>query len=918
MVTYYRLLNQEIKMNQSSSSSDQNKMRVLLSSSFAEMRKVQRKADLPQILDKERTLSIQNTLDTYKEENENLRQELLLLQQKNQEGSDIEKQNQLINIFKSKANNFLEVFNEFYKAFIEQENTQINQISQTLDRYKFQIQQINELIPGISNDADLQSKESKILQLQKDIINLQSQSQTINSLNTQYTEENNELKDLLRSAENTNNLNNDLINELKAELNEKNQLIESLQQQNQEKDEKIQSMQAKSSQSSLNQDYDDSGSFNFTMQDINSSLTDSNSQKNIEILNSKIDQLQSIINEKDTIIANLNKMLNESQNEKTSLLSSIQQKDFEISKIKTNSIDNRSATLLQQKLDEITRENQIKDEEINSLKHQISISASAYRDDQIKSLSSHVVSLADENTQLKEEIQKVQNSNRNYLEKIQNLQDAKSLLSNTNLDLNARIDDLEARLNQSQKNATSNTSNNQSNEIQKMKELFERNKEQDNQKINSLLKQVQETLNYSEKVKNDLISVRKENAQLQSQIQLFETNLRSTQFTNSILEKKIKTAEESNNQKEMLIQQLTDSKKDLKQRYEELIESNVNLKNQFDQSNKRISSILGCRPDINEILRNLTSTFEKLIDLQSAVVFNNDAKKEIDYLRQANLNLNNRLKKKEEINQSNLSKIKMCIDGNDSSDVVKKITDDFRELNTEYSNLIEEHKKLQDQMFLSESAFKEIESKLIDQKKINEELLKKSEKIDLYEFVTSHFIDFLSSLSSSLISPLIQDSFVHKKRLSAVDNLRVQLKKKNFSIDRVIDPWDNFCSVVHESFVFDPIEGVKSNIDHVMYTIDNKMGLIFQRINENKQRIDKLAGKKTSVDTNATNTNIGSSKIKTGLSLYQRSLRDPDLFTKTPAALRERLARTPIMKSNPLARDSPNNILEPKIEHTFM
>lgn len=892
-------------MNTDLSSNDHSKLKTytgLVISTINENKKLRSNIDIPQLIDKERTFAIQNTLNKQDEEIKNLRQEnqILLSQYQNQNNNEkiINEQKQFLNNFKSNANTFLEHFNEFHKAFKDQEDAKINQISQIINKCEYQITKLRSFIQNFSNSTDLQSKENQILQLQKDVFDLQTQNQAIH---TEFTKANDELKNLLQSAETNNNVNNSLINELKRQIDEKDQTILSLQNQNHEKDSKIQNLQ-----SLVNQDYDESESFNFTAHSSNSPFSGSLSHKTIETLNSKIDELKASLNEKDLYIQ---KALNDFQNEKNSLLFQIQQKDFQINELKSKSIDNQSISLLKGKIEEITKDNQIKDDEISSLKHQLSISNSNYKEDHFKSLSSQLLSISEENLKLKEDIQYLHNSNQKYLDQIKNLQDSKSLLNNTNLDLNARIDDLEAKLSQAQ-NQIQNISPNQSTEIQEMQKLHE----QDDQKIKSLINQVQETFRHSEKVKNELTLVQKENEQLQNQNLINETNLKSVQFSNSLLEKKLKNQEEISNQKDITIQQLTDSKNELNERYEKLTELHINLKQQFEQSNKKFSIILGCPPDINEIAKQLTSSIEKLADLQSAVAINNESKKEIAYLRQINDDLSNQLQRKEEIIQSTLGKINLCRDGKES-EVVKKFNQDFSELNTEYSNLIEEHKKLKNQLFFSDSKYKEIESKLIDQQKINEELLKKEEKIELYEFVTSHFIDLLSSLSSSLISPLIQVSPVHKRRLSAVYDLRVQLKKKNFSSDQIIPTWESFCSAIQESFSFDPFESIKSNVDRLDFIIKTKMNLIGQKINENQQKMDQIV-KNSSVLKYQT---VRSSRKKPILSVYEKSLKSPLELSGSSYTPREKFSlNTPLTKVNPLARKEPQNSFEPKIETSFL
>lgn len=894
-----------------STSSDQSKVKAysgLLISSIKDNQKLRSNINIPQLIDKERTLAVQNTLDAQAEEIKNLRQEnqIILSQQQNQDKNENNTNDlQFLNSFASKTNIFLEHFDEFLKAFKEQEDLKINSISQQINKYKFKLTGIIQNFPNLT---DLQSKENQLLQLQKNIVDLQKQNDTVNSINSQLVKTNNELKSLLQNAEYSNSSNSNLINELQKQVNEKDELIITLQRQNQEKDEKISSFrnsQTKSSPSLINQEYDDSESFNFTAHDSNP-LVDSTSQKTIETLNAQIDQLKANLNEKDDYIQ---KVLSESQNEKSSLLLQIQQKNLEIDGLKSSSIDNRSILLLNQKIDEITKENQLKDDEINSLKQQIS--TAKYRDDQIKSLSTHVVSLADENSQLKEEIQNAQNLNQRFKEQIKTLQESKSLLNSANLDLNAKIDDLEVKLSQYQNQAQSPVKT-QTNEIQEMKELLEK----DNQKIKSLVKQVQDAFDHNEKIKNELISAQQENAELQNQNQINETQMKSIQFSNSRLESKLKNQEEINNQKDIAIQQLTDSNNELNERYEKLVDSHVTLKQQFEQSNINFSKILGCSPEINEITKQLTSCIERLKELQSSVVVNNDAKKEIAYLRQYSEHLNNQLKKKEEIIQSTLGTINLCRDGKES-EVVKKYSQDFSELNSEYSNLIEEHKKLQNQMFLADSKYKEIESRLIDQQKINQELNRKAERIELYEFVTTHFIDFLSILSSSLISPLIQVSPVHKKRLSAVDNLRVQLKKKNFSSDRIIPSWDNFCSVIQESFAFDPVESINTNIGRIDYVIKTKMNLICKKIAENQKQIEQISNKSLFLKSNEAYI-VKRSKKKPLLSLYEKSMKSPLDHSGSPYIHREKLSsKTPIVRANPLARKDPQNTFEPRIDTSF-
>lgn len=866
----------------STSPSDQSKIKTysaLLSSSFSEMKKLMCNNDLPQILDRERSISLQNTLNAQAEEINNLQQEnkILLSQQNDQleQNHQKDEQSKFLNIFITKANTFLERYNEFIKVIIEKEDEKILQI---MNKYKLQIQRINNFLQTVHNNAGMQAKDNQIIQLQRNINELQVQNSTINSLNLQLTQKNSDLQISLQNAENNNSINNNLINQLNKQVAEKNELINSLQHQNQEKDNQIIAFQKNfntqnlSNTQSSNPDSEYSESFNFTIQDNNSSLPDTNNQKAIDTLNLKIDQLQNSINEKKLMIKDLNQIIDDSKAEKDLLLSQIQQKDNEINKLRINSIDSKSVVLLKQKIEEMTKENQYKDNEISNLQHQIQISSSSLKDDQIQSLSLHVHSLADENSKLKEDIQSIQNSNNLFLEQIKNLQESKSSLNNINLDLNAKIDELETRLNQAQ-----STISPPSNEIQEMKELLAKNSERDSQKIKSLLQQVKDTLEHSERVKNELKSVQNENAKLQNQIQTIEARMKSIQFTNSQLQNKLKNSDETINQKELIIQQLSNSKDELNQRYEELIETHISLKNQFEQLNKTFSTILGCSPDPQEISRQLTDSIEKLANLQYSVVSNNEIKKEVELLRRQNNDLNNRLIKKEEILQSTLN---LCQDGKES-EVVKKMKENFTDLNQEHSKLIEEHKQLQRKMFLSESSYKEIESKLIDQKNINEELMKKSEQIELYEFVTSHFIELLSDLSKALITPTYSISELHQKRSLSVDNLLAQLKKRHFSSDEAISYWNSFSTVVQESLVFDPTEEITSF--------------------SNQKPKSPL-----------------SSSHKPSIPLYHRLNQSESSMTPTQSNLNiDRLSPNIITRTNPLARDSPSTNFEPSININF-
>ncbi|OHT02277.1 hypothetical protein TRFO_30644 [Tritrichomonas foetus] len=887
-------------------------------SSLMEMRDLLSRLDIPQIIDNERSTAIQTALDAQAEEIEILRKEnqILSLSQQNQ-NSGFSKE-----IFKK----FYSRFELFIDHFCHEEFEKMQKIKLVIDNCHQNIQNFN--------NVKSSEYQKEISNLQNEILLLRSQSeknnnhtemiQQINDLTSKLSKQTNEYNENMKIMKKAIEEKDSVINKMTTEMLSAKSYIEQLENQNKTNEDLLKEKNHQITLSLQNLGESDNKNNAFYEDIINkmkneSKKNEENYQNEINRIKQQLEerqnefekaeiQFQSSLNEKEEQLKNLL----DSQN---NLINQINKKQAEIIELKKQPAQNDQTQKLQDQILEYEKQIQTKEDLINSindqaeskenqlklkeiqistLQRQLETSLSQDKDVQIQKLMDQTVQLNKEkntlltqNIDLKEEISNLKIS-------CKKLEESKSLLSDANLQLNTRIEELEESL-----STTHNSENlGDDNQITKLKDSIEQTRIKHAQQVKLLTEQIKSTIQTSDFVKEQYSKAQSENIELEKKLINATSSLNTLKISYSMAEHKIKSLEELNTHQETIIQKLTQSKEDVNSQYNELFQTYQDKNSQLERLNRIHTQFFNCEP--SEVTNKLHELMEKISDLQHQSLSNSDLKREITLLRKNNSELQAQIQKKDEQLRSTLKKINLCREGKES-EIVQQFRDDFSVLHSEYSKLIYEHQELKGKLFASENSFKEIQSKLIDQEKSYDELVKKTEKFDLYEFITQGLIDFLSSLSSNLISSLIHSSII-QERLTSVDSLLVQLNKKHFSHIQIEKPWSSFCQKIYTSMMFDPVSSVETHSQKLIEIIEYNLTIINQKTEKNESKMNSIIEKLPQ-----TIEPRHQSSTKTRQSLYERSLKSDvkgNGHYATPSFK--------IKNNNPFARNAPSTTREPK------
>ena len=640
-------------------------------------------------------------------------------------------------------------------------------------------------------------------------------------------------------------------------------------------------------------------------------------KKMIQDQDSEIQKFQEELLKKNELILKLQNELNQFKKNSTSTISTSPIDNNEFQKV------NKELSEYKIKVEEMKKESidyvkQIdnKNAEIDSLKHLLSDSISNDKDIAINNLYKQIEKLNNTNQSLTENINVIK-SQKEALEK------SKSQLNDTNLSLLGKIEELESYIsshpNQENINDTNSLQKAES-QVKQLQESIEKMKTQHSQQVYVLNNQIKETFKHSEDIKNQLVESNRQKSELERKLHSITSQFTVLQLNYNLNEKKLQDIENHYNHQDSMVKDLIQSKDSLNLNLTEIIKQFGNLKSRFNRICSTISRFFDIEisesddvDDLDKITEKLHETMSKLSDSQHHTLINAQLERELKLVRQANDDLRIQKKKTEERLQSALERIQIITnqsaDGSDiGSEIIKKLSEDFRLLNNEYTKLIEEHNQLNSKMLINEMNYKEIESKLNNEEKNNENLRKKTEKFDLYEFISMKFLNYLSALSSTLISSIIHNSGVQES-ISYIDDLLIQLKKNDFSVENAIQPWERFCEHVTDALLsFDPesktqnYSNIREKHEKIQQLINDFFNTIFKKLSENEKKMNHLIFTTSNLNINI---NFQSYPHKTPKAQIERK---PlyDISLKTPASFK-------LKNKFSSKRNYPRMIQEPKL-----
>ena len=406
---------------------------------------------------------------------------------------------------------------------------------------------------------------------------------------------------------------------------------------------------------------------------------------------------------------------------------------------------------------------------------------------QVDDFTRQAVTLEGEKRQLEIE-------NQRLTETLKNTENAKSVLNSANLDLNARIEELELRLSSSPELASTSELNDR---IAQLSQSLDSLQKSHSQQVEILNEQVKMATEHAKSAAAQLSEGNERNVELAKALRTTEMELnmakRQVMYANSQLDDCKRELESQREQNEVLKSQ----KAQIAGEFDALLEQRNSMNQETEMFVKSLVDVFGCSSE--DVAPRISEMLNELARLKQYLSKSGEQERELCILKSTNHSLEERVKALQDQMESQDQLIRVCKDGKES-EAVKGIHEQFKKLQDVNSQLIKEIDSNRTQLFSAESALNSTKAALDDERSLNTQLSSKVERFEFYEYSIGQLISVLESLSSQIVLSLNKTSG-EIERQQALDGLLVELKKQNSTPQSAQAKWDKFLSAMQMTMV---------------------------------------------------------------------------------------------------------------------
>jgi hypothetical protein len=393
--------------------------------------------------------------------------------------------------------------------------------------------------------------------------------------------------------------------------------------------------------------------------------------------------------------------------------------------------------------------------------------------------------VSDENTALKQRIVELTQA-------LNSTTKAKSVLNSANLELSARIEELEGRIANPQVVAEVDLQQ----QIRELTQSLDKSHETYQERIRLLGEQLGAAMRHGEGLKNQLSESREETVELHRKLAVGSAELASATRKSRTLQRKIEDQEREIAHQNEVIAQIQAQKEELQTSWQDLLEQHQRKKADNEIFLTSLSGIFGCEQ--GDVARRISDSLTELARAKEQIADSFEKERENSLLRSRISSLEQRLALANE-QIDGLGRQMALLKAGKESEVVSQIHADFFKLKAVNSDLYNEHIKLQEEFFRAEKSLTNTMAMLETQQNANHKLSERLVRFDFYDFLFRQLACLLAELSSRMVSSLSATPARHRQ-LEAVDSLIIALRQQNCSADRAKGPWDGFADVLMELF----------------------------------------------------------------------------------------------------------------------
>lgn len=406
---------------------------------------------------------------------------------------------------------------------------------------------------------------------------------------------------------------------------------------------------------------------------------------------------------------------------------------------------------------------------------------------QVDDFTKHATTLEDEKSALEAEIQRLTDA-------LKNAESAKDVLNSMNLDLNAKIEDLELKLSASPELATAGELHDR---ISHLSQSLDKLQKSHTEQVQILNDQVRIANEHSKNVASQLSEGNERNVELSKTLRKTEMELnmvrRQVNHANTQLEDCKKELDSQRQQNELLKLQ----KEQLAKDFDSFIQERNGTNEENEMLMKSLIEVFGCSQE--DVAPRILEMLNELARLKQYLSKTGEQERELRIVKSTNHQLEERIKELNDQMEAQDKLIRLCKDGKES-EAVKGIHEQFKKLQEVNSQLIKEMDSTKTQIFTIESALNSTKAALDDERSLNSQLSSKVERFDFYEYSIGQLITVLESLSSQIVLSLNKTSG-EIERQEALDGLLIELKKQNSTPESAQAKWDKFLSAMQMTIV---------------------------------------------------------------------------------------------------------------------
>jgi regulator of replication initiation timing len=436
--------------------------------------------------------------------------------------------------------------------------------------------------------------------------------------------------------------------------------------------------------------------------------------------------------------------------------------------------------------------------------------------------------LMDENAALRAEADDLR-------QKLQTTTQVKSVLTSTNLELSARIDDLELRLS----TAGGSSDADLQSRVADLSRALATATQAFDERAGILGEQLSAALSHAEGLKSRAMQADADCVDLNRQLRSLTLQLNGAQRQLQAAEIRAEQAESEVRGKDEIVGLLSAQKDELTREHQRLFERNDQRQSQNEVFVNSLAGILGCeRGDVAGRISDVLVQLERAQDKAARAV---EADREIQMLRARNAALEARLRHANEQLDAQARNVELLRAGRDS-DVVGQIYSNCEKLKALNCQLYEEQQAAEAKLFEAEKALAGAQRALEAETAARSSLSVQLERFEFYEFSVDHLGEMLSNLSAQIVSALPD----RHSQLEVVDRLLIDLRRRAWEPGASEERWRRFGQAVADAFALDCssiAQMLSCKVDRFMDVVSSQMRTVHDRIATTACAIVAVRGK---------------------------------------------------------------------------